>query len=159
MAAKLLDELISHPDRPPRNVTVKGQPSVAERGSTLGTQPYGHLIEKALAYISRHATEGIGPDDVAMHLHISRRLLDLRFSQAGQGSVLSAISSCRFQAVERMLQETSCTIDQISQKCGYGSPNHLMKMFKRKFGMSMREYRNQNRATESPRSSNGQNTD
>ena len=159
MAAKLLDELISHPDRPPRNVTVKGKPSVAERGSTLGTQPYGHLIEKALAYISRHATEGIGPDDVAMHLHISRRLLDLRFSQAGQGSVLSAISSCRFQAVERMLQETSCTIDQISQKCGYGSPNHLMKMFKRKFGMSMREYRNQNRATESPLSSNGQNTD
>lgn len=147
MAAKLLDELISRPDRSPRSVTVKGKPNVAERGSTLGTRPYGHLIEKALAYISRHATDGIGPDDVAMHLHISRRLLDLRFSQTGQGSVLSAISNHKFQAVERMLQETSCTIDQISQKCGYGSPNHLMKMFKCKFGMTMRAYRNQNRAT------------
>ena len=147
MAAKLLDELISRPDRSPRSVTVKGKPNVAERGSTLGTRPYGHLIEKALAYISRHATDGIGPDDVAMHLHISRRLLDLRFSQTGQGSVLSAISNHKFQAVERMLQKTSCTIDQISQKCGYGSPNHLMKMFKCKFGMTMRAYRNQNRAT------------
>ncbi len=147
MAAKLLDELISRPDRSPRSVTVKGKPNVAERGSTLGTRPYGHLIEKALAYISRHATDGIGPDDVAMHLHISRRLLDLRFSQTGQGSVLSAISNHKFQAVERMLQETSCTIDQISQKCGYGSPNHLMKMFKCKFGMTMRAYRNQNRTT------------
>ena len=137
----MLDELISHPDRPPRNVTVKGKPSVAERGSTLGTQPYGHLVEKALAYIGRHATDGIGPDDVAMHLHISRRLLDLRFSQAGRGSVLSAISSRRLQAVKKMLEETAYTIDRISQECGYGSPNHLMKMFKRKFGISMRAYR------------------
>ena len=141
MAAKLLDELISRPDRPRRSVILKGRPSVAERGSTLGTKPYGHLIEKAIAYICRHATEGIGPDDVALHLHISRRLLDLRFSQAGQDSVLSIISSHKLQTVEKMLQETSCTIDMISQECGYGSPNHLMKMFKRKFGMSMRDYR------------------
>ena len=144
MAAKLLDELISRPDRPSRSVTVKGSPSVAERGSTLGTKPYGHLVEKALAYISRHATDGIGPDDVAMHLHISRRLLDLRFSQTGQCSVLSAISNHRLRAVERMLRETSCTIDRISRECGYGSPNHLMKMFRRKFGMTMRDWRARN---------------
>ena len=143
LAAKLLDDLLTRPDRPPRSVTVKGKPSVAERGSTLGTKPYGHLVEKALAYISRYATDGIGPNDVAMHLHISRRLLDLRFSQTGQDSVLSTISRHKLQAVKKMLQETSCTIDMISQECGYGSPNHLMKVFKRKFGMSMRDYRAQ----------------
>ena len=145
MAAKLLDDLMARPDKPPRSVTVRGKPSVAERGSTIGTKPYGHLIEKAIAYIGHHATDGIGPDDVAMHLHISRRLLDLRFSQTGQDSVLSIISSHKLQAVKRMLRETSCTIDMISQECGYGSPHHLMKMFKRKFGMSMRDYRARSR--------------
>lgn len=146
MAAKLLDELILRPDRPSRSVTVKGIPNVAERGSTLGTNPHGHLVERAIAYIRRHATDGIGPNDVAMHLRISRRLLDLRFSQTEQGTVLSAISGCRLEAVRKMLEDTSLTIDRISQNCGYGSPNHLMKVFKREFGLSMRDYRRQNRA-------------
>lgn len=144
MAAKLLDELISRPERPSRNVTVKGMPSIVERGSTPGAKPYGHLVEKAIAYIKRHATDGIGPDDVAMHLHISRRLLDLRFSQTGRGTVLSAINGHKLQAVERMLLNTSHTIDRISQECGYGSPNHLMKIFKERHGMSMREWRRRN---------------
>ena len=78
-------------------------------------------------------------------MKISRRLLDLRFSQMGQGTVLSAIRSHRLQAVGRMLLETSHTVDRISQACGYGSPNHLMKVFKHEFGMTMREWRNQNR--------------
>ena len=146
MAAKLLDELISHPGRLSRSVTLKGMPSVVERGSTPGTRPYGHLVEKAIAYIKYHATDKIGPNDVATHLKISRRLLDLRFSQMGQGTVLSAIRSHRLQAVGRMLLETSHTVDRISQACGYGSPNHLMKVFKHEFGMTMREWRNQNRA-------------
>ena len=146
MAAKMLDELISHPRRPSRSVTLKGMPSVVERGSTPGTKPYGHLVERAIAYIKYHATDKIGPDDVATHLNISRRLLDLRFSQTGRGTVLSTIRSHKLQAVAEMLLETSHTVDQISQACGYGSPNHLMKVFKREFGVTMGGYRARHRA-------------
>lgn len=140
-AAKLLEELIARPERPSRNVTLKGMPSVVERGSTPGTKTHGHIVEKAIAYIKYCAKDKIGPDDVAAHLNISRRLLDLRFSQVGHGTVLAAIRSHKLHAVREMLRDSSRTIDSISQACGFGSPNHLMKAFKREFGMTMREYR------------------
>ena len=37
-------------------------------------------------------------------------------------------------------------IEQISSDCGWPSANSLKNLFKRRFGMSMRAYRNQNRA-------------
>ena len=42
-----------------------------------------HLIKRALKFISENAVKGIEPKDVAVHLGISRTLLDLRFREMG----------------------------------------------------------------------------
>jgi len=40
------------------------------------------------------------------------------------------------------LLETSCLpIVDVSRKCGFENVNHLKNIFKRRFGMSMREWR------------------
>ena len=42
-----------------------------------------HLIKRALKFISENAVKGIEPKDVAVHIGISRTLLDLRFREMG----------------------------------------------------------------------------
>ena len=143
-AAQLLDQLMAKPMRPSRDVTLKCKLEIALRESTFGGTPHGPLIEKASAYIDAHATDGIGPNDVAKHLGISRRLLDLRFSQVRHKSVLSIIQDAKLRNVQKYLLSTSSSIEKITRDCGYNSPNHLKKVFKARFGMSMRNYRAQN---------------
>ncbi|MBQ6926246.1 MAG: substrate-binding domain-containing protein [Kiritimatiellae bacterium] len=140
-AARLLDQLMEHPDRPSKDVVLRCKLNVVTRRSTPEGSPHGHLVTKALAYISSHAIDGIGPNDVAQHLGISRRLLDLRFSQIQHGSVLAAIQEQRLARVKEHLLHSSMTIEQITQACGFGSLNHLKKLFKGRFGMSMRQWR------------------
>lgn len=142
-AAQFLDQLMSRPNRPTRHVTIKCHLDVAVRASTPGGTPHGHLVEKAVAYIESHATDGIGPNDVAKHLGISRRLLDLRFAQVQHQTVLSIIQDCRLRNVQRKLLSSKATIEEITRTCGYNSPNHLKKIFKERFGMSMRQWQTQ----------------
>lgn len=142
-AAQLLDQLMARPSRPTRDVTLKCRPNVTIRESTLGSTPHGPLVEKASSYIEAHATEGIGPNDVAKHLGISRRLLDLRFAQVRQRTVLSTIQDAKLENVQKQLLNATATIEEITRACGYASPNHLKKVFKSRFGMSMRQWRQQ----------------
>lgn len=142
-AARQLDQLMQRANRPTRDITIGCKPSVFVRESTPGGTPYGPLVEKALAYIESHATDGIGPNDVAKHLGISRRLLDLRFAQVQKRSVLSIIQDRRLACVQRELLAATSTIQELSLKCGYGSPNHLKKIFKERFGVSMRDWQGQ----------------
>ena len=140
-AAQLLDQLMAKPMRASRNVTLKCKLEISLRESTFGETPHGPLVEKACAYIDAHATDGIGPNDVAKHLGISRRLLDLRFSQVRHKSVLSIIQDAKLRNVQKQLLSTSSSIEKITHDCGYNSPNHLKKVFKTRLGMSMRDYR------------------
>lgn len=142
-AAQLLDQLMSCPHRPTRHVTLRCRLDVAVRDSTHGCTPHGPLVEKAVSYIEAHATDGIGPNDVAKHLGISRRLLDLRFAQIQHRTVLSLIQDCRLRSVQQKLLFSKAPIEEISYACGYNSPNHLKKIFRQRFGMSMRQWQTQ----------------
>lgn len=139
-AAQLLDRLMAKPSRLPQDVTLKCKPTVTIRESTLGSTPHGPLVEKAMSYIEAHATEGVGPNDVAKHLGISRRLLDLRFAQIQHKTVLSAIQDTKIRNVQSQLLNATVSIEEITRNSGYGSPNHLKKIFKSRFNMSMRQW-------------------
>ena len=78
---------------------------------------------------------------VARHLGVSRRLLDLRFSELSDKSVSAAIRDVRIAAVKRLLTSTDCAIAAISRSCGFPNANHLRNLFAAETGMSMREWR------------------
>lgn len=114
---------------------------VIERESTKAVSPVAHLIEKGLTFIDRYATSGIGVKDVVDHLGCSRRLADLRFSQFQHGSILQAINERKLKEVCRLLAGSRQSILAITQACGFRSPNHLKKLFKSRYGVSMRDWR------------------
>ena len=115
--------------------------SVIRRESTAEISTTGKLVQKAVAYIRRHALEGIGVSDVVAHLKVSRRLADLRFRELQHTSIGGEITRIRLAEVQRLLRATREPIDSIAAKCGYANPNYLKNLFRKRFSMSMREFR------------------
>ena len=111
------------------------------RASTAPASPGGSLVRRALDFIDAHALDGIGSADVVRELGVSRSLLDLRFRELGGGTVLQAIQERRLREVARQLLETDDSIEEICRAVGAGDVSGLRRLFRRRFGCSMREWR------------------
>lgn len=115
---------------------------IVERESTAPVAPGTHLVQKALAYIHEHATDGIGVSDVVRFLGVSRRLVDRRFGTTTGSTVHRAIEDCRLEQVKKRLRTTQLSIKKISHLCGYANEQRLKYVFRERFGCSMSEWRN-----------------
>ena len=120
--------------------------SIVERESARHISPATHIAEEAMSFIRRNALKGIGAADVARHLRVSRRLCDLRFRECHGETVLEAILMVRFAELKRRLLSSKTSIGKIVAACGFSCESHAKRMFKMRFGMSMREWR----ASQSP---------
>jgi len=147
LAAKTLSKLMSRQlpatnYQPPVTFFV-GVKAVVRRGSTACVSQAGKLVQKAVAYIRRNALRGISVEDVVRHLGCSRRLADLRFRELQGTSIGESIISFRLEEVKRLLKSTRDPIEKIAIDCGYENPNSLKNLFKKRFGLSMRDFRAQ----------------
>ena len=140
LAAQALDSLMRGESVSPRTLYV-GVATVAMRESTAPVSQAGKLVQRAVAFIDRHAVDGIGVEDVVNHLKCSRRLADLRFRQLQGRSILEAITEVRLENVKRLLADTGETCEAIAYACGYENPNYLKNLFKRRFSMTMGDFR------------------
>ena len=149
LAAETLSKMMKSPGQS-NNRTIEqsnnqtllvGVKAVIRRESTAELSQSGKLVQKAVAYILRHALEGIGVPDVVAHLKVSRRLADLRFRELQHTSIGEEITRVRLAEVQRLLRATKDPIDAIAAKCGYENPNYLKNLFRRRFSMTMRDFR------------------
>ena len=122
------------------NFTIPVRRLVA-RASTAPASPGGALVRRALDFIDTRALDGIGAADVVREMGVSRSLLDLRFRQLDGRSVLEAILDRRLREVRRLLRETDDSIESICSAAGFGDPAGLRRHFKRRHGLSMRQWR------------------
>lgn len=120
---------------------------IVERESTRPPAPAAYMIERAMKFISENATLGIGPKDVSEHLGISRTLMDLRFREMGDASVGELILERRLATLSAMLRKSKSPICRAIKNCGFGSINHAKAVFKKRFGMTMRDWRKAQNAT------------
>ena len=121
-----------------------GVKEVVFRASTTASKTPAALVQRALAFIDSHALEGISAHDVVSHLRVSRSLADLRFREVARTSILEAILERRFREVKRLLRETDLRITEVAIRCGYRDANYLKNLFKKRFGVTMRDWRRQN---------------
>ena len=128
---------------PPRLLC--GMSGITERASTQDAKGSGRLVSLACDYIAKNACRrgGINQFDVAKHLGVSVRTLQLRFQEAAfAGSVMNEIQRVQLENVCRMLRMTKRSIKDITFASGFGSLSRLKAIFVKKIGMSMRDYRN-----------------
>ena len=140
VAAERLDALMRGKNPRPHTVFVKVK-SVVERETTHPVTASAHIVGKALAYIKRNATNGIGVPDVIRHLGCSRRLADLRFKENAGTTILKAITSRRMTTLKRLLRDTNMPINQAAKRSGFTCLKRLERLFRSEEGASMREWR------------------
>lgn len=145
-AAHALDDMMNMEKRVESLVrTVDGGLRIVERESTAHLAPAVSLAERALAYIRQNALSEINVKDVVEHLGVSRRLADRRFREIMKSSIMETIIGIRLDAVKERLASTSLKIGTITRTCGFRNENYAKNMFRKRFGLSMREWRNRYR--------------
>ena len=142
LAAELLETMMSGGRIPfEKRLRKVGMRAIVHRESTVAQSESGKLVQKVLAYIEREAVKGIGVEDVARRFKVSRSLLELRFRQLQDESVYEAMLRIRLDEVKRRLRQTDDPVSEITAACGWTNPAPPKALFKKRFGMSMREYR------------------
>ena len=146
-AATALHRLMERAGVRPREMLCRGH-KLVERESSRHIPPAARIIREALSFIEAHAKQRIGPSDVAKHLGVSRRLLDMRFGEFCKKTVMETIRDCKLNAVMDLLENTNLPIGHITAQCGFAGESYPKDLFKRRFGVSMRQWR----ASKRPRS-------
>ncbi len=141
MAAQMLDRLMRRETRK-RTVFRYGVREIVTRDSTqpaaVAADP---LVQRAREFIRVNAGTGIGVPDIVKHLNVSRRLAEMRFREICRHSLLDEIQNVRLERTVRLLKETDLPLTEVCTRCGYRTDVHLRRLFKRRFGCSMRDYR------------------
>lgn len=140
VAARELDALMRGRHNAESVIRIPGA-EIVPRGSTENIPPAVAVVNAAMDYITAHAFEGISTANVVAHLRISRSLLDLRFRQLRNESVMDAILSIRLAAVKERVEKTDRKFIAIGAECGFRNPDYLKRLFRKRFGMSMRAWR------------------
>lgn len=120
---------------------VRGRNEIVTRASTRAESSAGLLVQRAIAFIQENAKRGIGIEDVRAHLGVSRALMDLRFRQIRNESVLSALTDARLKELKHALRFTDESIGDITARLGWTSENYPKRLFKARFGCSMQTWR------------------
>ena len=115
---------------------------LVERETTKPLPPASRLIERALAFIEENFRTPITVCDVARHLGVSRRLIDLRFRQLQHETILATITRRRLDALCKTLRGGTGPLKELVASCGFGSTIRASHLFKARYGTSMSEYRN-----------------
>ena len=79
--------------------------------------------------------------DVARHLNCSRRLVEMAFKASRHMTVKDFIADCRLDEVRKRLAVPRATVAQVAAECGFKTAAHLSHLFKRRTGLSIREWR------------------
>ena len=140
-AARLLDQIMRQ-KRKAKRVTRTFPPlAVVARLSTEAVHIADPLVARALEFIWLNAQNPIGVPDIVKHAGGSRRLLELRFRRALNGTLQEELQRTRLKRVKTLLAETNLSVTAISKACGFTSKSYLGKVFRRTFNTTMTRYR------------------
>lgn len=111
------------------------------RASTQCLLNGGFRVAKAIEFIRLHACEGIDVATVVAQMGCSRRLADMYFKKSLGRTVLGEIHEVRLSRVKDLLSRPVCDMSGLANFAGYSSNDDLRRVFKKRFGCTMRQYR------------------
>lgn len=123
-----------------RHVVMRSNHIVARES----TRPIGApeaLARRIAAFVRENAASGPTVADVARHLNCSRRLAEMAFQTARKRTIRDFIADSRVEEVKRRLASPRTTVARVAAECGFKTAAHLSHLFKRRTGVSIREWR------------------
>lgn len=102
------------------------------------------LIELAIRYIEgRYTDPALRLEDVARHVDRSPAYFSTLLSQKHGVSFRQLLNNLRMKEAQRLLLETSLSVQEIAMRTGFVNANYFSKIFKEKTGTTPRLLRNQ----------------
>lgn len=91
-------------------------------------------IQKMLSYIYEHYMETVTLEDIAKAADISRSEAGRCFKLYMNCSPIDVLIQYRLQIAHRLLNETTLSLQEISDSCGFNSTNYFSRRFCKKYG-------------------------
>jgi len=134
-AAQLLDELMRGGKRGCNEVLFPPKGIVVRRSSDEFILGDG-LIAHGSRIIRDEGPFGLNVEKLCERLNTSRSTLERRMQAALNRTPKEAIQRVRFREVERLLLETSLTVEAIAEQTGFAHCHYLQSAFKETFGVT-----------------------
>ena len=141
VCAEMLDRRIRDPGFTSATATF-GPVFVTRRQSTRRFAKTDRRVARAIEFIRRRACDGIGTEDVAKEIGLSRRMAEITFRRHVGRTIRAEIQAVRMECVERLLGDPRRDVSAVAAFCGWSSGSTLRKLFKERHGgLTMREWR------------------
>ena len=102
-------------------------------------------VREALSFIEQNFQNNISVEDIASSCNLNRSYFGKIFRDAVGKTPQEFLISYRMSKAAELLKLTSLSIGSISSAVGYPSQLHFSRAFKNVYGVSPREWRNENK--------------
>jgi len=118
--------------------------NIVGRTTTENRATHTDLASQIASCLQEENLQGLSVSSIVMHLGYSRSFVERSFFRAFGVSLSRRIASMRLGQVCKLLAETTLSMEEIASRCGYMNSNYLKNLFKRKFNMTMTQWRREN---------------
>ena len=109
-------------------------------------QHFSPPVERAILLIEADLSQDLRLHTLSAALRISAGYLSALFRQETGKTVTEYVNEKRMSHGAHLLRNSSLQVQTVAQYCGISDVNYFSKLFKRHYGVTPREYRQQNHA-------------
>ncbi len=139
-AAAILDRLL-HGGRPPATPVLVPPAGILERRSTDASAVEDEAVAAAIRYIRERACGTLRVHDVAEHVRVARRTLEVAFRTLLGRSPAEEIRRVRLEHARRLVSHGDMPLSEVAVRCGFGQLESLTRAFRRAYGQTPAAYR------------------
>ena len=99
------------------------------------------IIDKAIKIINEEYNKGLGLEDLADKLHLSKNYLCSLFKEETGFTFCQYLNTLKTNKAKKLLLEDKKTLEYISYECGFSSQPHFTMTFKKYTGKTPKEYK------------------
>ena len=116
-----------------------------ENGSTTN-QNLRTLLNRVVVYMHYHYSENITIPQLGRQINLTERRFRKLFHDAYGISPSEYLINLRLTNAQQLLQDSSLSIAEVAEACGYADPLYFSRLFHKKIGVSPLAYRKGKRA-------------
>lgn len=113
---------------------------ISEKMGQAREKNYSRYTKQAIEYMQEHYAEDIAVPDIAEAVGISEGHLRKVFKQETELKIIDFLTDYRLEKAKRYMQKGEHLLDMIWKKTGFASAQYFSYVFKKKEGISPRDY-------------------
>lgn len=116
-------------------------PSSARKDNHSPPASHEHpVVTKVVRYIEQHLNQNLTLDLLSGYVHLHPQYLCRLFKQGTGLTITQYVTNLRLQRAKHLIENTACSISEISVSCGFSDANYFARVFKKKEGITPTQY-------------------